>query len=270
MTYDPGELAEILNAARTTAQIVEQTGLRGLLTGWLARRREKERNYEAEALELLRDNALDTLRTLDLTTEQLLRILGPGFQLSDLYEPDPTWSKHWLAGVSKVAADDSDRQEWWARLLAGELEQPGTYSLRAMSVMDVLSGEEAELFTRVASYVWRIGANEQVVITPPEGSSLWIPSLNDTLTLQETGLASVSDIGLVRSLHIGQRFPMKYREMEFVLEAKKEERLRESTLALTQAGQKIFALTTPKEVPGYVAEIIAEWTTYCNVVQLTP
>ena len=270
MTGDPDNLMDILNAAKTTAQIAEQTGFRGWLTGRLTRRREKERDYEAKARGVLRENALDTLRTLELTVEQLLLILGPDFQLSDLHEPDPTWRKHWLAGASKVAADDSDRHEWWARLLAGELQQPGAYSLRAMTVMDVLSREEAALFTRVASYVWHLGENELIVITPREESPLWTPGVDAALTLQEAGLVSLSDIGLVRTLRAGQRFRMKYRETEFVLEATKDERLRESNLALTQAGQQIFSLTTPKEIQGYVTEIIAEWSPYCNVQELPP
>ena len=270
MTGDPADLMDILNAAKTTAQIAEQTGLRGWLAGRFARRREAERDYEAEARELLRENALDTLRTLDLTMEQLLRILGQDFQLSDLHEPDPTWSKHWLTGASKVAADDSDRQEWWARLLAGELEQPGAYSLRSMTVMDVLSREEARLFTGIASYVWRLGDNELIVITPPDDSSLWTPSIDDALTLQEAGLVSISDIGLVRILNVGQRFRMKYRDTEFVLEPTKDGRFRESNLALTQAGKQIFSLTTPKEIPGYVTEVIAEWSPNCNVQELVP
>ena len=271
MTGDPQDLIDMLNAAKTTAQIAEQTGFRSWLTGLFARRRRKELDYEAKAREVLRENALDTLRTLELTVEQLLLILGPDFQLSDLHEPDHTWRKHWLAGASKVAADDGDRHEWWARLLAGELQQPGAYSLRAMTVMDVLSGEEAALFTRIASYVWHLGAaNELIVITPREESLLWTPDVDDALALQEAGLVSISDIGLARILRTGQRFRMKYRETKFVLEATKDERLRESNLALTQAGKQIFSLTTPKEIQGYVPEIIAEWSPYCNVQKLPP
>ena len=107
-------------------------------------------------LEVLRDNALDTMGSLDLTGEQAIRILSPDFDLAELQAPDPTWQKHWLAGASKVASDDQERQEWWARLLAGELKGPGSYSLRSIAAMDVLSREEAELFTRFAPYFWDV------------------------------------------------------------------------------------------------------------------
>ena len=47
MTGDPQDLIDMLNAAKTTAQIAEQTGFRSWLTGLFARRRRKELDYEA-------------------------------------------------------------------------------------------------------------------------------------------------------------------------------------------------------------------------------
>ena len=120
----------------------------------LQRRSKEPKDYRAVGLKVLRDNALQTLTNLDLTLSQALSILGPGFELRDLEAVDSTWQHHWQSGAYRVGADDEERRMWWARLLAGEIQQPGTFSLRTLSVMNTLSTEEAQLFTEVYSYVW--------------------------------------------------------------------------------------------------------------------
>lgn len=47
---------------------------------------------------------------------------------------------------------DEQIQEWWARLLAGEISTPGSYSFRAMDTLNKLSLEEANSFKKIASY----------------------------------------------------------------------------------------------------------------------
>lgn len=47
---------------------------------------------------------------------------------------------------------DEDIQELWAKVLAGEIENPGSFSLRTLDVLRSLSKYEAEIFQRLASY----------------------------------------------------------------------------------------------------------------------
>lgn len=47
---------------------------------------------------------------------------------------------------------DKQMQEWWARLLAGEISTPGSYSYRAMDTLKNLSLEEARSLNKIASY----------------------------------------------------------------------------------------------------------------------
>ena len=43
-------------------------------------------------------------------------------------------------------------QELWGRVLAGEVKQPGAFSLRTLEALRNIIGEEAQLFEEVASY----------------------------------------------------------------------------------------------------------------------
>lgn len=55
---------------------------------------------------------------------------------------DQGWVDEWLDGAGR--AYDDDLKQYWAKLLAGEINVPGTYSLRAIDLMKKLSKSDAE------------------------------------------------------------------------------------------------------------------------------
>jgi hypothetical protein len=63
----------------------------------------------------------------------------------------------WLAQFFEYCQDVSneDMQTLWARLLSGEVAQPGSYSYRTLSVVKMLTADVANLFTRFCSFLWR-------------------------------------------------------------------------------------------------------------------
>lgn len=62
----------------------------------------------------------------------------------------------WIAQFFNYCQDvgDEEMQTLWARLLAGEVARPGSYSLRTLQLVRMLRKSDAELFTRFCSYVW--------------------------------------------------------------------------------------------------------------------
>ena len=61
----------------------------------------------------------------------------------------------WVAsffGMCRTIRDE-DMQTLWARILAGEVASPGTFSLRTLSTVKTLSKDEAEAFTLYCRYV---------------------------------------------------------------------------------------------------------------------
>ncbi len=61
----------------------------------------------------------------------------------------------WVASFFEMCKTVSDEQmqSLWARLLASEVAAPGTYSLRTLQVVKMLTKEEAEAFTLFCCYV---------------------------------------------------------------------------------------------------------------------
>lgn len=61
------------------------------------------------------------------------------------------WINRFFASVADIS--DEDLQKLWAKVLAGEIKQPKSYSLRALETLKNLSKYEAELFQYIAPYV---------------------------------------------------------------------------------------------------------------------
>ena len=228
-------------------------------------------DFREKAMEAALNNAVETIRVQELTVGQALRILGPGFTLDDLDKVDSTWEKRWSEGASRIGIDDEERRAWWAKLLAGEIQQPGTFSLRAMAVMDTLSTKEAELFTRLCDYVWN--PSNPVLIIPTDNSALWKPDFTQETLLESIGLFKFDTLsgftwGTIENKveggtthHLPAMVPMIFDGEAFFVEGPsgKSLRLRCGKLFFTDVGKEIYQLTTPNHPRLYRDEIVAEW-----------
>ena len=280
------ESQQYLDAAKTGIDFAHKTGALKKIFDLLTLRRSSEQptekiDYQEKALIALRENALETLASLELTMQEALRILGPGFSLDDLDKVNSTWQRHWTSGASKVGVDDEDRHVWWGRLVAGEIQQPGTFSLRTMTVMDTLSTAEARLFAKVCTYVWK--SSNPVLILPTDDSSLWKPSFDEGALLESVGLVKfdssgrftwgITDERIKNLIRQGQAVPlfMGFHEESFLVVSTKEKiaSLRCGRLVLTDVGKEMYRLTTPDCDLTYRDEILSEWRESYTIQQVS-
>lgn len=61
------------------------------------------------------------------------------------------WINRFFDSVADIS--DEDLQKLWGKVLAGEIKQPKSYSLRALETLKNLSKNEAELFQHIAPYI---------------------------------------------------------------------------------------------------------------------
>ena len=251
--------------------IASKTGLLGRLFSRVNRSESVEiapgpEDHRERAIQLLQENAVETLANMELTVKEALQILGPGFALEELDQVNSTWQKHWTEGVSQVGIDDGERRTWWARLLVGEIQQPGAYSLRTLSIMDTLSTTEAELFTKLCGYVWTVPMSDAptsaprstpTIITPPDASRLWKPHVGESRLLEDAGLVHDNTF----DYRMGNRtaLALSFHNEEFILLSGAPKEIRFGRLMLTSTGAEIYKLTTPERSQIYLDEILAEW-----------
>jgi hypothetical protein len=110
-------------------------------------------------------------------------------------EPSQDWVSRWRDSAEKVS--DGQMQELWGRILAGEIRKPGTYSLRALESVKNLSREDADLISKLASFV------VSDFIVRFDDSSFFDDhglKFSDFIELQELGLiAGVEGLGIEKS-----------------------------------------------------------------------
>lgn len=65
----------------------------------------------------------------------------------------PDWSTRFFSIAQDIS--DEETQTLWGHILAGEIKQPGSFSLRTLEVLRNLAQEEAQLFKETASFAIR-------------------------------------------------------------------------------------------------------------------
>ena len=191
-------------------------------------------------------------------------------------EPDHDWSARFFNYIQDVSSDEM--QLLWAKVLAGQIAQPGSVSIRALSILRNMDQPTAELFLVLRS---------ACISLAPDGMNILdarVPSLGgdanqnalrqfglsfDNLNvLNEQGLIigdyrswydirmCVSTFGMIDNReNVLIRVPFKFQDRYWVLEPQAEHEAgseyRVSGVALTQAGRELSTIVDCQPMPEY-------------------
>ncbi len=204
-----------------------------MLAPWKARREAKakliESKAEADSLKLIADAQAEARHTLvetDETGRGLIEIGPDGIkqriefqerkrqaniasvvrdaaaELGDKEvpdrEPDHDWTARFFNGVQDVSSEDM--RKLWAKVLSGEVEEPGRTSLRTLDILKNLTKEDARNFRDICNFVIH-----DFVFYPDEFQT-GHPNLSYSkmIFLQETGLVYHSSF-LSNTIHFNKR-----------------------------------------------------------------
>ena len=95
------------------------------------------------------------------------------------------WTTRFFNIVEDIS--DSEMQLLWAKILAGEIKQPKSFSLRTLEVLKNISKEEAEIFLQNAGYT----ISSTYLYSDNGGANL-----SDALMLSEIGLINLESLYL--------------------------------------------------------------------------
>lgn len=102
----------------------------------------------------------------------------------------------WASRFFRYAEDVSDEgmQAIWGRILAGEIKQPNTYSIRTLEVLRNLSKNEADLFVKVADFAME--SNNNLLLFKGNSNELDNFGINfmHLAMLREAGILHESDL----------------------------------------------------------------------------
>ena len=167
---------------------------------------------------------------------------------------DDDWAARFFDIVQDVSKDEM--KVLWAKILAREIEKPSSYSLRTLELLRNISFEEAELFMKIADFVFK---QRGCMIFAENGElDKYGIKYNDLAKLREAGLVQSGEMisrtykssktGIVHSnLLYGDLFvqmTIQPQTPNLVL----------PILLLTQAGCEIYELVKPKQNHSYLKD----------------
>ncbi|MCX2681665.1 DUF2806 domain-containing protein [Galbibacter sp. EGI 63066] len=105
---------------------------------------------------------------------------------------DEDWTTHFFNYAQDVS--NEEMQNLWGRILAGEVESPKSYSLRALELIRNLSKSEAEIFSKVAKYAVK-SSNDYFLFKGKKDllNQKFGITFNDLALLKELGLLHTSE-----------------------------------------------------------------------------
>lgn len=167
------------------------------------------------------------------------------------HEPHPDWTARFFDCVQDVSSEDL--RKLWAKLLAGEVQGPGTTSLRTLDVLKNLSSGDAAMFQEVCSYVI-----EDFVYKPDEVKRDF-PTLSFSrmLLLEDAGLVNAGAM-IARNMEIDPTNPahLRYQRSLLRISAAKRTKLKIPIHLLTPAGRELRRLAECTHQSGYLRSFL--------------
>jgi hypothetical protein len=134
---------------------------------------------------------------------------------------DEDWTVQFFEYCKDVS--NEEMQTIWSRLLAGEVSCPGTYSPRTLFALKHMRKEDAEVYTKFCSFVWRIDEKLLGRFRMPE-----VHELAENVGLNSYALTQLDNLGLVKygyfhkTLNDGDTFAAEYLGHKILFELPKK------------------------------------------------
>ena len=173
---------------------------------------------------------------------------------------DPDWAARFFADCQDVG--NAQMQAAWARLLAGEVAKPKSFSQRTIQTLKNLTVDEAQLFNRLSSRSLR-HANEHYPFIGFEGQvqgELAIFQFRELRQLDDAGLISFQPMGLSLQGSPGRLF-FEGPTYSLMIESDRTKPIPVGVVAFTVAGTELASICewAPDEdsVQGLASRLVA-------------
>ncbi len=191
-------------------------------------------NYRLASQEIRKQENIESI------IEQTCELLDNDDPVSD-EAIDMDWFDRFIDSVGYIG--DKELQYIWAKILAREIKQPGSYSFRTLRVLRDLSPKEAELFTK--TYPINL---KGCIINDDELFEKHNITYTDILTLADSGLISSKDSGRTFTIEKGPIAMVTTSDFILLAEPLVEsvQTFSYKVYVLTEAGNTIYDLVKPQ------------------------
>lgn len=163
---------------------------------------------------------------------------------------DKDWMLRFINSVEDIS--NEDMQKLWAKILAGEVVKPNSFSLRTLEVLRSINKNEAELFSRLCNVV----LNKSFVYCNNEIIQKYGITYNDILRLDECGLVN-SDSLLQLNIKLSEipKIIIDYEKHILLAESSDDITLQVPQYPLTEAGKNLYIITNGQISFEYLVDV---------------
>ena len=162
------------------------------------------------------------------------------------------------------STSDEDIQNLWARILAGEANNPGSFSRKTVNLMADLDKRDAEMFRELCGFAWMINRRERLLVFDFSHQIYKVHGVNldNSVHLETLGLVRVESVGFEVS-DLPEKTSVFYHGRQAVLTHQSKPEAN-STLSIGQvlftvAGRELFLICTPEPVDGFFEYVYDKW-----------
>jgi len=148
----------------------------------------------------------------------------------------------------------------WARLLAGEVAKPGSFSPRTLTTLKLMRREDAILFERTCAYVWH-RADDLIPVLLQKRE----PFISDDTPCVEFGeLIHLESMGVISSIGVGEVYltdvtQMQYFDEQYSFSSIGFEGVPVGKALFTEAGQELARIVNAKPDDHYRNCVLNYW-----------
>jgi len=186
-------------------------------------------------------------------------------KLDDTAKPEEIeddWISNFFDKVKFIS--DNEMQDLWAKLLAGESNEPGKYSKRTVELIASLDKKDAQLFNDLCTFCWFDGHEAYSLIYNKAENEIYKKqniNFSSLLHLQDIGLIQFNSTAGFRRLGFQKYFTIYYYGKIINLEFKKdtENELNIGNVMLTKSGQELISICKSEINDDFFMFILEEW-----------
>ena len=185
-------------------------------------------------------------------------------------EMDNDWITNFFDKCRGVS--DDQMQHLWARILAGEANRIGSFSRKAVNIVEDLDSKDVSIFSTLCRFTWLFENLISPVVFDLKDEIYRNNGVAYTalLQLESLGLIHFNNLSPMRLQHLEQTVVFEYfsRPLELRLSEVSDNNFTISHVIFTQAGGELFRACGPVGLPGFYEYISDKWEAESNVVSM--
>ena len=175
-------------------------------------------------------------------------------------EPDLDWTARFFSEVQDVSSEEM--RTLWGKILAGEVERPGSTSIRTLTVLKNLTQPDAQLYSTFCGFAWNTGLMRPFIYSTDDDiyTSNGI-NYGALIHLESLGLIKLVDIGSLRMASLPKSLVVAYfgRRVQINFPNEKDNTLDFGRSNFTIVGLELLPICATKPVEGFFQYICSTW-----------